>query len=457
MKQYCKRVNICSIHYIKYCIYQCLDGKWSRRDVHELLSEFCDWDMEDIGRCAKSIGERDKLDPVIDALALYIQKSIKNRHIELRRARIRVIQDGITKKLRPIAIASMLQQIYDYIAKIGLQELLDAKFAPHQCATIPGRGQVYGKRYNEKWMREQKHTRKGGKVVGSKPASTYCDEADVRKCYPSMSIGKLKALLKRDVRNADLLWLTFFLIDKMTREKFNLRGHELLDGKSLRFASGHGLRGCRVKRGISIGSYLSCNLCNYMISYAWRFLMQNCFRWETRRGQRKRIRLITHCGIYMDNFQIYGSNKRDLMRAQHMLEAYMRKTLGMHIKSSWRMFRLDYIDQHGKRRGSPVDGMGYVVYRDHTKMRGKIFLRARRKFLKLRKKRLKRKQPSKKLCGSVVAYNGWFENIDSRQWRRRNDYKYRAFYVARKMMGQYMRQEVLYDRQCEIQRAAAAG
>lgn len=185
--------------------------------------------------------------------------------------------------------------------------------------------------------------------------------------------------------------------------------------------------------------------------------MQNCFRWETRRGQRKRIRLITHCGIYMDNFQIYGSNKRDLMRAQHMLEAYMRKTLGMHIKSSWRMFRLDYIDQHGKRRGSPVDGMGYVVYRDHTKMRGKIFLRARRKFLKLRKKRLKRKQPSKKLCGSVVAYNGWFENIDSRQWRRRNDYKYRAFYVARKMMGQYMRQEVLYDRQCEIQRAAAAG
>ena len=458
MKQYCKRVNIRSVHFIKRCIYACLDGKWSRPDVHELLSEFCDWDMEEIAKCAKDIGERKKLEPVIEALALHLSECIKKRDLsEIPRLRNRLIQDGITKKVRPIAIAAMIQQICDYIAKLGLQELFDAKFAPHQRATIPGRGQIFGKKQNEKWMHEMKHIRKGGKVVASKPASTYCIEADVRKCYPSMSIGKLKKFLKRDVRNPDLLWLTFFLIDKMTREKYNLRGHERLDGKRLSFVSSKGMRGCRVKKGISIGSYLSCNLCNYLISYAWRFLMQDCYRWETRKGKRTRVRLVNHCGIYMDNFEMLGSNKRDLMKAIHLLEEYMRKELGMRIKKDWRLFRLDYVDRKGKRHGSPVDGMGFVAFRDHTRMRGKIFLRARRKFLLIKKKRLKRQQPSKKLCGSVVAYNGWFENTNSRQWRRRNDYKYRAFYVARKKMGQYMREEAQRARQSEIERAAAAG
>lgn len=456
MKQYCKRVNIRSVHYIKHCIYACLDGKWSRSDVHDMLACFCDWDVEDIAKCAKDIGERKKLEPVIEALALHIQKSIKTHNIELPRARNKTIQDGITRKIRNITIASMLQQIYDYIAKIGLQELFDAKFTPHQCATIPGRGQIYGKKFNERWLREKKVTYKGAKVTGSKPAYKYAIEADVRKCYPSMSIGKLKAHLKRDVRNPELLWLVFFLIDKMTREQRNLRS-ERLKGRTLRFVDGKGLRGSRVKRGISIGSYLSCNLCNYMLSYAWRYLMQDCCRWETRRGKRVRVRLVKRCIVYMDNFTLYGDNKRDLSRAEQLLERYVRKELGMHIKRNWRKYRLAYEGRDGKLHGCPVDGMGYVVYPDHTEMRGKIFLRARRSFARLKKARLKKKQPSKKLCGSVVAYNGFFENTDSRRWRRHNDYKYHVFCAARKTMGKYMREEVLHARQSEIERYAAAG
>ena len=58
---------------------------------------------------------------------------------------------------------------------------------------------------------------RGGKAVGKSPVSRYAIEADVRKCYPSMSIGQLKKHLRRDVRNPELLWLTECLIDKMTR------------------------------------------------------------------------------------------------------------------------------------------------------------------------------------------------------------------------------------------------
>lgn len=422
-----------------------------------MLSRFCDWDVEDIASCAKAPAERHKLEPVIDALACYIQKSIKARKIRLPRARIRVIQDGISKKIRPIAIASIMQQIYDYIAKEGLQELFNAKFAPHQCATIRGRGQNYGKKIIEKWMHEKQQVRRDGKQISGKPVSTCAFEADVRKCYPSMSIGRLKAYLHRDVRNPELLWLVDYLIDKMTREKYNLR-KERLRGKNLVFASRQGLRAQRVKRGLSIGSVLSCNLCNYMMSYAWRYL-QNACRWEMRRGkdgkpQHVRVRLITHCLIYMDNLTVLGKNKRDLMRAEAMLERYMRGELGMQIKRDWRLYRLDYAGKDSKRHGSPVDSMGFVVYRDRVFMRGKIFLRARRKFTRLRKKRAHKQQPSKRLCGSIIAYNGWFSNINARRWQQRNDFKYHIVMTARKKMGQYMREENMRVRQSTIQRAA---
>lgn len=109
MKQYCKRVNIRSIYFIKHCIYACLDGKWTRRDVHELLAEFSEMDGDEVGRYARDLSERSRLFPVIDTLAAYIQKCLKNHDIHLRRARIRRIQDGIAQKQRNICIASMLQ------------------------------------------------------------------------------------------------------------------------------------------------------------------------------------------------------------------------------------------------------------------------------------------------------------------------------------------------------------
>lgn len=442
MRRFCKHVNITSVYFIRRAIYMCLDGKWSRSDVHGLLAEFSpDLSRSEIERYAPKIQFRGRLKPTIDALALYLQSCIKKHELHLRPIHIRVMQDGIKQKRRKIAIASMLQQIYDYIAKLGLQELFDARFAPHQYATIPGRGQVYGKKRHERWMHEQKGKRVDGKIISGRPASLYAIDADARKCYPSMSVGKLKAHLRRDVKNEDLLWLTFALIDKMTREQYNHVKSPLR--ADTRFLNGSGLHACRVRRGISIGSYLSCNLCNYMMSFAWRQLMEHAYRWETRKGKKVRVRLVTHCGIYMDNVTIYGANKRDLMRAQHMLEAYMRKQLGMHIKSDWRLYRLDYIGRDGTRRGSPVDSMGYVCYRDHTRMRGAVFLRARRKYLLMKKRRLKRKRPSKHLCGSTVSYNGWFKHIDGRAWRRRNDYKYHITATACRQVARYMREEAV--------------
>lgn len=432
--------------------------------MHALLAHYCDLPKAKIRQYATSIKERHLLSPAVDSLAAYIQRSIQNRDIDLPHSKNRVIHDGISQKVRTINIACILQQIYDYIAKIGLQELFDAKFAPHQYATIKGRGQTYGLVFWQRWMNERKQTFRFGKIQRGKPVSTYGLDVDVRQCYPSISIGKLKKLLRRDVRNDTLLWLTFFLIDKMCHEKKNIRGITA-DKNTIQFASYDqmkGLRAVRIKRGISIGSYLSCNLCNYMISYAWHFVQEQVSKFEMKKGKdgvfrRIRSRLITHCGIYMDNITILGANKRDLMRAREMLEAFMRKTLGMRLKRSWRLYRLAYQDGRGKEHGSPVDTMGYVVYRDRTLMRGKVFLRARRKYRRLMKTVWKKARPSRKLCSGVVSYNGWFQHTDSREWQRKNNFKFHVFRNARRLVSVYAKEENHHARQCESKRCAVAG
>lgn len=56
-----------------------------------------------------------------------------------------------------------------------------------QVASIPGRGQAYGKKYIERWMSRDPE--------GTK----YCVQSDIKKCYPSMSHDKILEFLRRDL------------------------------------------------------------------------------------------------------------------------------------------------------------------------------------------------------------------------------------------------------------------
>lgn len=284
----------------------------TRRDVHELLAEFSDMDADEVGRYARDLSERSRLFPVVDTLAAYIQKCLKNHDIHLRRARIRKIQDGIAKKQRNICIASMLQQIYDYIAKIGLQELFDAKFAPHQCATIPGRGQIYGKKFNERWLREPARDHAWRESRGEKPCIALCHRGGRAQVLP-VHVHRAAQEAPPARRAKPGAFVADGVPDRQDDAGTAQPAPAQADGGNAVFGR-RGLAGTARSTRHIYRSYLSCNLCNYIISYAWHYLMQQAVRWEMRRGKRTRVRMVTHCDIYMDNFQIFGSNKRDLMQ-----------------------------------------------------------------------------------------------------------------------------------------------
>ena len=166
-------------------------------------------------------------------------------------------------------------------------------------------------------------------------------------------------MLEHDVKNEVLLYLVFFLIGTY-------------------------------KQGLNIGSGLSQFLCNYYLSKAYVYVLSLHKTRKHRDGTTESKRLVFFCIFYMDDILLIGAREADVKRAARALEKYLLKEYGLTIKPDADLFPIDYRIKTGnkyenyrekdkaERRGKPIDMMGYVIYRDHTEIRSKIFLRARR-------------------------------------------------------------------------------
>lgn len=275
--------------------------------------------------------------------------------------------DGMSKKERIIGIQEPLHQMLDYVAVEGLRQLFDAKIGVFQCASLPDKGQSYGKRYIERWIKETK--------------TTYFVKGDIKKCFPSIPLNNLKRLLKRDVKNQKLLWLVYSLIDMF-------------------------------KCGLSIGSYLSQYLSNYYLSYAYHYASEQLAKTRhTKRNGNVRVRLINHVLFYMDDFLLTGSSKKDLKKAMRMLIKYINDYLGLNVKPNWKICKIS--------NSEPIDMMGFVFREDRTIIRTKIFIKTRRYFLKAYKYLKKDKEIPLLLAYRCISAFGWYKNTDSYRIRRR--------------------------------------
>lgn len=102
MKRLCKHVDITDISFIKESIRECLKNKNKRRkDIKKLLNKY----------------------QTIDDLAYTIQKELKERKLVYPPIWTKEIVDSSSNKIRTIGIQNIKQQIYDYIAVRGLDEL----------------------------------------------------------------------------------------------------------------------------------------------------------------------------------------------------------------------------------------------------------------------------------------------------------------------------------------------
>ena len=157
------------------------------------------------------------------------------------------------------------------------------------------------------------------------------------------------------------------------------------------------------ERGLSIGSYLSQHLCNLYMSILYHEIKENMYR--TRKGKRgsKRVNLVRHCLIYMDDILLIGQRKRDLEKAAK-LTVRKASEMGLEIKPNYQVRQID---------GNCIDMLGFKIYRTHTEIRRRTFLRVRRSF------RRARKRLTEGVARKCLSYYGYLKYTNSRRFQRK--------------------------------------
>lgn len=274
------------------------------------------------------------------------------------------IADGPSKKVREITSVPLFpDQIIHQLIIEASQPIFLREAYEYSCGSIPGRGIHKGAKYMKKIINHHnKH---------DKTAIKYGAQLDITKCYPSIPHSYLKKKLRRKFRGKLFIWLSFAIIDSYHDTE--------IDGEFY---------------GIPIGYSTSQGFCNFTLTPVDHFIKEEL-------GAEYYLR-------YMDDMILFGRNKKRLHKVVRAITGYL-KDIGLKIKSSWQIFRFDYIDKKGKRRGRAFDTLGFRFFRDKTILRKRLALAIRRQV-----KRVNRmKKVTVHVAQSLMSRLGWLRHCNS--------------------------------------------
>lgn len=295
--------------------------------------------------------------------------------------------DRSSGKVRDIGITSIKQQVYDYICVNALKPLFNAKIGYYQSSSIKGRGQKHVKKAIEKCI-SKKYKK-----------ARYVIKSDIKKCYQSIRHDILFAMLERDAKNEDVIYLAKTLV------------------------ATYGDNGI----GLCIGTFLSQYLANYFLSYAYHFVTEVAFvtRKDRKTGEIKEIRPFNLVVFYMDDMVLFGSNKKHMKRVMKMLIEYLNNELCLELKhDTYQMIDLF-------KEKAFVDVVGFRFYKDHTTIRRRICNRINRDVKAIHKFK---EDIDIKVCRGFMSRHGFVKNSDSIKFKRKNKYN-NAYNIAKKVIS----------------------
>lgn len=200
-------------------------------------------------------------------------------------------------------------------------------------ASVPGRGDSYGKKHMQRWIRQYK-----GKKV-------YVLKLDIHHFFDSID---------REIMFSKLA-------DKIRDEKFLEIVRKIIwyDGDP-------------AGKGIPIGFYTSQWFANYYLQEFDYYVKQDL--------------CVPKYMRYMDDMVLLDTNKRRLRNAYYAINEYLKSKLHLKLNSNWQLFRFSYCDtKSGKEKGRAIDFMGYVFHYNRTTMRKHTLYRVRQKANKIYK------------------------------------------------------------------------
>jgi retron-type reverse transcriptase len=145
------------------------------------------------------------------------------------------------------------------------------------------------------------------------PATQYCLKLDIKKYYPNINHDVLKQLLRRKIKDNDLLWLLDEIIDSA--------------------------------EGLPIGNYLSQYLANFYLTYFDHWM--------------KEQKAVKYYFRYADDLVILANDKPYLHALLADIKQYLSERLLLTVKENYQLFPV-------AARG--IDFVGYVFYHTHTRL-----------------------------------------------------------------------------------------
>jgi RNA-directed DNA polymerase len=147
--------------------------------------------------------------------------------------------------------------------------------------------------------------------------TVYCLKLDIKKFYPSIDHNVLKSLLRRKIKDVDLLWLMDEIIDSAD--------------------------------GLPIGNYLSQYFANFYLSYFDHWIKED--------------RKVKYYFRYADDIVILANNKPYLHQLLFDIRNYLQDNLHLQVKGNYQIFPTE-------DRG--IDFIGYVFRHNYVLLRKSI-------------------------------------------------------------------------------------
>ncbi|WP_017258425.1 RNA-directed DNA polymerase [Pedobacter arcticus] len=148
-------------------------------------------------------------------------------------------------------------------------------------------------------------------------STKYCLKLDIKKFYPSVGHDILKSLLRKKIKDSNLLWLLDEMIDSAD--------------------------------GLPIGNYLSQYFANFYLSYFDHWI--------------KEQKAVKYYFRYADDLVILSSDKKHLHALLSEIKRYLSTNLKLEVKGNYQIFPVD---------ARSIDFVGYRFYHTHTLLRKSI-------------------------------------------------------------------------------------
>jgi RNA-directed DNA polymerase len=154
-------------------------------------------------------------------------------------------------------------------------------------------------------------------VLKDTSGTQYCLKLDITKFYPSVDHEILKQLLRRKIKDKDLLWLLNGIINSAP--------------------------------GLPIGNYLSQYFANFYLTYFDHWIKEDL--------------RVKYYFRYADDMVILSDSKPYLHQLLSQIRSYLQDNLKLEVKDNYQVFPID-------ARG--IDFVGYVFWHTHTLLRKSI-------------------------------------------------------------------------------------